>query len=243
MGTFSEKFQEIILPVIIVFSVYQFIGFFGNISVLYIYSMRYPKNRFRLLVLVLSVVDFVSCCTTVPMETISTWLWFESPSVVLCKSKNFFVQLTGLSAMYMLFVSGVYKYRQICRPFGTQMSQNLIIVLCCVGFSMALLFAVPAVILWDINSHTIYVHNVSEEAFICEVHSSYQNTIYPLLYRGLLSVFTVLLLVTIILYACVAKVTILHVRRLKGPRKPSNLTTFVNPAFVKDGICIRYIII
>ena len=240
MGTFSEEFQMVILPVIIVFSVYQFVGIFGNISVLYVYSLRYPKNHFRILVLSLSVVDFISCCTTLPMETISTWLWFESPSVVLCKAKNFFVQLSALSAMYMLFVTGVYKYRQICKPFGRRLSQNLIIMLCFIGFSIALLFAVPAAILWNINAHTIYVHNVSEVAFICEVHTSYKGTAYPAMYRGLLSGFQVLLLATIILYACVAKATLSHVRRLKSPPKRPNLEHFDNPAFESDEISIRY---
>ena len=83
-----------------------------------LYTMcRYQKTRFRCLVLWLSIIDFTSCCSTVPMEAVSTWLWFSAPSRILCKAKNFCVQFTRQSAIYMLFVTAVYKYRQICHPF------------------------------------------------------------------------------------------------------------------------------
>ena len=96
----NEEYQSKVTAVVVLFILYDILGFCGNITVLFIYGTRYPKNRFRLLVLALSIVDFTSCCTTVPLETVSTYLYFDPPSRGLCKAKNFFVQLTGLSAMY-----------------------------------------------------------------------------------------------------------------------------------------------
>ena len=109
MTSISETFQETILPVVVMFIVYAIVGLVGNIVVLYIYKFQYQKNRFRCLVLwlIIHVIDFTSCCSTVPMETVSTWLWLKAPSRDLCKAKNLFVQFTGLSAMFMLFVTAV----------------------------------------------------------------------------------------------------------------------------------------
>ena len=216
MANFNhEEYQSKVTAVVVLFVIYDILGFCGNILVLFIYGTRYPKNRFRLLVLALSAVDFTSCCTTVPLETVSTYLYFDPPSRGLCKAKNFFVQLTGLSAMYMLFVTAVYKYRQICRPFKKQLTPKFIIMLCCSGIVSSLICAIPAGILWDINNHNDTLDNKTDFARICEVHEKYHGTIVPQMYRHLLSAYDVFLLATIVLYFFVAKKTFAHYRRMK----------------------------
>ena len=221
MGNFGEEFQATVTPVVVAFIIYNIIGVVGNILVIFVYGLRYPKNHFRCLVLALSFVDLTSCFTTVPMETVSTWYWFNAPSRVLCKAKNFSVQFTGLSAMYMLFVTALYKYRQICKPFKIQITQKLIIILCCIGIFASFSCAVPAAVIWDINNHTITVNNVSEFAMICEVHRDYHETLIPSMYRHLLSVYDIFLLATIVLYVFVAKTTFVHFRKMKSSHKPS----------------------
>ena len=231
MTSIGETFQEIILPVVVTFIMYDVVGFVGNLAVLYIYTFRYQKNRFRCLVLWLSIIDFTSCCSTVPMETLSTWLWFNAPSRILCKAKNFSVQFTAQSAIYMLFVTAVYKYRQICHPFKRQATQRVIIISCTGGIVMSLIFAIPAAILWDINNYSFTSDNVTEHVPICEVQFQFHNTIYPALYRHLLSAYSIFLLATVILYIFVAKATIRHFRRL---RRRDTLATHGNPVFSID---------
>ena len=232
MTNIGETFQELSLPVVVMFIVYNIVGFLGNITVIYIYKFRYTKNRFRTLVLWLGIIDLSSCCSTVPMETVSTWFWFNAPSRILCKTKNFFVQFTALSAMFMLFVTAMYKYRQICHPFGKQLTESLIMILCCCGVVMSLTLALPAAILWDVNNHTVTFNNVSQQVDICEVHESFQETVYPALYRHFLSAYSIFLLATIILYIFIAKATIMHIRRMKLRR--SKPTGYNNPAFSVD---------
>ena len=210
-----EEYQSKVTAVVVLFILYDILGFCGNVLVLFIYGTRYPKTRFRLLVLALSVVDFTSCCTTVPLETVSTYLYFDPPSRGLCKAKNFFVQLTGLSAMYMLFVTAVYKYRQICTPFKKQLTQKFIIILCCSGIISSMICAIPAGILWDINNHTDIINNKTDHAKICEVHKRYHDTLVPQFYRHLLSAYDIFLLATIVLYIFVAKKTFAHYRMMK----------------------------
>ena len=215
MSEFNDKFQSEISPVVALFILYNIVGFFGNLLVLYIYGVHYPKTRFRCLILAISLVDLTSCCTTVPLETVSTWYWFDAPSRGLCKVKNFSVQFTGLSAMYLLFVSAVYKYRQLCKPFGKQISQKCIIILCSCGVFVSLIFAVPAAVLWDINNHTVTIDNVTDFSMICEVQRDYHDTLYPVMYRNLLSVYNVFLLTTIVLYVFVGRSIFIHYRSMK----------------------------
>ena len=219
MAISTDTFQDFIFPVIIAIVIVNVYGFLGNLTVLIIYSVHFPKTHFRCLVLALAIVDFISCCTTVPMETISTWYWFRAQSRWLCKAKNFCVQLTALSAMFMLFVTAVYKHRRICTPFKKQLSQKVIVLLCLAGALKSAVFAVPAALLWDINNHTVNISNTTEEIFVCEVQSAFSATNYPTLYRVLLSTYNIYLLTTVVLYTLVARSVIVHVRQLKKLRK------------------------
>ena len=214
----SGDFRDSLAAVIALFILFNIVGFFGNMLVFYIYAFRNQRTCFRTLVLALCFVDFISCCTTVPMEIVSTWYWLHSPSTALCKSKNFFVQFSATSAIYMLFVTAVYKYRKFCRPFSKKMTQQMIVIFCLVGIVISVIFAIPAPILWDINNHTITWENTSENVFICEVNHIYHRTVYPTVYRIMLSIYDIFLLITVILYVFVARVIIAHFPRMK--RRP-----------------------
>ena len=120
--------------------------------------------------------------------------------------------------MYMLFVTAVYKYSRICRPPGKNMTQQMIVIFCLVGIVITVIFAIPAPILWNINNNTITWDNASEDVFICEVNHIYHRTVYPTVYRIMLSIYNIFLLITVILYVFVARVTIAHFRRMK--RRP-----------------------
>ena len=214
----TDDFHSYVAPLIVFFILCNVLGFFGNVSVLYIYSLRYPKNRHRLLVIMLSALDLVACCTTVPIETVSTWKWFDAPSTLLCKARYFFIMFIGLSAMYMLFVTAVYKYRRICKPFDKQVTRKMICILCAVGLAIGFVYGIPPLILFSVNKHFVTINNTTEEALICEVHTSFHGTQYPAVYRHLVVVYSLLLVTTVILYIFVAKTTMQHVQRMK--RKP-----------------------
>ena len=224
-----EEFQNAVLPVIIFFGVVNVVGFLGNLLVMYVFTFRYEKNVYRKLVLSLCFVDLLNCCTTVPMETTLTWLWFNSPSTALCKVKNFFVQFSGLSAMYLLFLAAVYNYRRICRRDRWQLSESLgDLVL--IGLAMSLVFAFPAPILWDVTNRTIEIENQTQTLLICEVHIHYHETFYPMLYRNIISVYDVFLLATIVLYILVARRIIqdnrIKQRRTNSPQREISTSVF-----------------
>lgn len=212
-----EEFHERVIPVVVFFVVLSVFGFFGNLLIIYIYSFRYEKNHFRRLVLSLSFVDMISCCTTVPMETVSTWLWFSAPSRGLCKLKNFCTQFSALSAIYMLFVIAVYKYLRICR--SRQLTNKTIVILFIVGICVSLFMATPAAILWDINEDDVVVNNANKTLRICEVFEDYIQTVYPKVYRNVLSAYDLFLLATIVLYIFVAKTIIKHIREKRKKEK------------------------
>lgn len=232
MNGLSDSFRNSVLPVMVLLATYAICGFIGNMMVLYVYMSRYTKNRFRCLVVAMGLVDLTSCLTTIPLEVISTWLWLNSPSQELCKVKSFFVQFTENSAMYILFITAVYKYRQICKPFSTQSTKKSIVISCAVGILIAGIFAAPSAIMWDINIHNLTFFNKSEIVSICEVNKDLHDTIYPTVYQVFLSGYTLFPLATVVLYIFVARTTIQHYRRLQRHHRPAPV--FDNPVFTVE---------
>ena len=229
-----DEFHDNVIPVMLFFVILNVIGLLGNFLIIYIFSFCYEKNHFRRLVLSLSCIDMISCCTTVPMETVSTWFWFSAPSRGLCKLKNFCVQFSALSAIYMLFVTAVYKYLRICRPLGKQVTQKNIVVLLIIGLSVSLVLATPAAIIWDVNEEDVEINNVTETLRICEVFKDYSDTVYPIVYRNVLSVYDLFLLATIILYVFVAKTIIVYIRGKKKKAKTYQTEKDSNISTAKD---------
>lgn len=226
MTQLNEEFHNIILPVIIGFVLCNFVGFLGNIIVIYVYFFRYEKSHYRLLVLALSIVDLTSCCTTVPMETVSTWFWFDAPSSLLCKVKNLLIQSTGLSAMFMLFVMGLYKFRRICKPFSKQITKKMLIILCIIGVVNSIAFSIPTVLFWSVNNRTMKIDNASsEDVFICEVDWNFLETSYPRMYQHLLSAYNIFLVATIVFYIFIAKKTVSHFRHMRRLYKANRSAT------------------
>ena len=221
----TDEFHTSVTLLVVFFILCNIMGFFGNASVLYIYSLRYPKNHHRLLVIVLSVIDLVACCTAVPIEIVSTWKWFDAPSSSVCKARYFFIMFIGLSAMYMLFVSAVYKYRRICKPSAKQVTRKMLIILCVVGVVLSFGYGIPPLILFDVNKHSITIDNMTEEALICEVHTSFHGTQYPAIYRHLVVIYSLFLVTAVVLYIFVAKTAIQHVQRMKRKPKSNGLAS------------------
>ena len=215
----TDEYHRSVTPLVVFFILCNIIGFFGNLSGLFIYSLRYPKNRHRLLVIVLSIIDMTACCTTVPIETVSTWFWFDAPSSSLCKARFFFIMFLGLSAMYMLFVTAVYKYLRICKR--KRITQKMIIILCGIGVVISFIYGIPPLVLFDVNKHFVTIKNRTEVAWICEVHTSFHGTQYPAVYRHCVAVYSLLLVTAVILYIYVAKTTVQHVQRMKTKPKIS----------------------
>ena len=234
--TLIEEFQEDVLPLVICFAILNVIGFFGNMLVFYIYSFRYRKNDFRIIVLTLCFVDLTSCSTTVPMETVSTWFWFNSPSRGLCKAKNFCVQFSALSAIYMLFVTAIYKYRRICGNSGKHLQQKHIVALFIAGICTSLALAAPAAIIWDINDETNKTGNANEtlHTHVCEPSIYFRKTVFPYVYRILLSVYALFLIATIVLYAFVAKKIIFHVREQRRRKRTKPMEERSSTLMVDD---------
>ncbi|XP_045188444.2 probable G-protein coupled receptor 101 [Mercenaria mercenaria] len=182
----SNAFTMDVLPVTVFISIEAFIGFFGNITILLVYSRRYRRINFRYFVLALAIVDLTSCCTTLPGEVISQLNWYDYQYAWICKVKTFFNIYTALSSASVLLVLAIDRYRKICHPlnFDWQIRCHVALRLCRCCLIVSALVSIPALILYGKQTNSFEHEGNNITVTVCEIAGEYAGTIYPLLYIG-----------------------------------------------------------
>ncbi|XP_053406632.1 dopamine receptor 4-like [Mercenaria mercenaria] len=178
----SDAFTMHVLPVTVFISVEAFIGFFGNIMILLVYSRRYRRINFRYFVLALAIVDLTSCCTTLPGEVISQLNWYDYQYGWICKVKTFLNIYTALGSASVLLVLAIDRYRKICHPCNWQIRCPVALRLCGGCLVVSALVSIPALILYGKQTNSLEHEGNNITVSVCEIAEEYAGTIYPLLY-------------------------------------------------------------
>lgn len=106
---------------IVLLSVSMVLGIIGNIHSILVYWIYYKKNNMRNYVLILSVVDLLSCCSSNPL-LIYYFCDFFNLHVFICKSTSFIAPFTYSFSYGLLAIIAVDRLKHIAKPFGKQLS-------------------------------------------------------------------------------------------------------------------------
>ncbi|XP_045198702.2 uncharacterized protein LOC123553015 [Mercenaria mercenaria] len=207
----NNAFTMDVLPVTVFISVEAFIGFFGNITILLVYSRRYRRINFRYFVLALALVDLTSCCTTLPGEVISQLNWYDYQYGWICKVKTFLNIYTALGSASVLLVLAIDRYRKICHPCDWQIRCPVAFRLCGCCLMVSALMSIPALILYGKQTNSFEHEGNNSTVSVCEISGEYAGTIYPLIYIG--SIYLVAM--TLMILAAVS-LNFITARRLFG---------------------------
>lgn len=200
------EMRHAVLPVTIFVSVEAFVGFLGNILVLYIFLFRYHVSNFRYFVLCLAFIDFVSTVTTMPGEVVTQLYWYVYPVPIFCKIKSFFNVFTVTAEAMCLFALAVDRYRKVCTPFSTQIKPSTAKKLCFMIYLTAFVIALPAAVLWGTNTHQKIYENEVISVTLCEKDENFVRTDYPVIYViTIQTAVAVCLLLMLVLYIFVTK--------------------------------------
>lgn len=178
----NDEITRDVMPVTVFIGLEMTVGFVGNILILLVYSKRYKRVNFRYFVLALAIVDFTSCCTTLPGEIVSQLNWYNYEHGSICKVKSYFNVFTAWASATILLSLAIDRYRKICHPFHWQISFNNAFRLCGCCFLVSALVAIPVAVLWGKQTYDFNLEDETVTVSICEKSGEYANTIYPLAY-------------------------------------------------------------
>lgn len=210
-----------VLPVTVFVGIEMFLGFIGNMLVLYVFTFRYHICNFRYFVLCLAFVDILSSLTTMPGEIVTHIYWYIYPVPVVCKIKSFFNVFTVSAEALCLLTIALDRYLKVCRPLGWQIKPRSAQILCGIIYVCAFVLAFPVAIFWGTHSHEKNYKNVTINVTVCEKDEHYEMTKHPLQYSvSIEGIVSTCLIIMFGLYVFVAKRLLQNRRKRRDSMRP-----------------------
>ncbi|KAL4217729.1 hypothetical protein ACF0H5_022470 [Mactra antiquata] len=184
-----------IWPLIFIF-LFAVVGAVGNSIVIYIYGRKWKKNKTRIFILCLGVLDLINCIFNMPIEVVVLWYPLSFDLHYLCKisrGATFVINNTGslvlvsIAIERLLLVYYPLKSRQLTPKFAKLM--------CLVAFVIASSVSWPSFVFY--GSHTITKRIPDTNMFIkgktCLISDEHEFR------TGLILIFTTVLFTLLIL--------------------------------------------
>lgn len=203
---YNDETMASMLPLVVYIGLIAAIGIPGNIVVIYIYSMKYPKCNFKYFVLLLAGIDLLSCTVLMPLEIATFLLWFAFPVSWLCKTKSFINAFSVSSSALSLLLIAIDRFKKVCRPHSKQIQPELAVKLAFVVLGIALIPSTSDAVFWGLHTFHITFNEHVITAVICEKDDKYKDTIWPTLHTAVLysGINVIAMVVTLILYTFIA---------------------------------------
>lgn len=186
------------------------IGVPGNLTVLFVYLLKFDSSTYRTFIVALALIDLVGSAVCMPFEIIEMNFQYTFYAVGACKFFRFNNTFVALTSIFVLLALSVDRYRRVCRPLKPQMNVFMARVLCGVAALLAILFSWPIFFLLG-TRHVSLPNNVT--GFDCSTSDEYKKTIYPLVHTAILFLTFVISIVTlIIIYSLIGRKIFKHVQ-------------------------------
>ncbi|XP_052772747.1 alpha-2C adrenergic receptor-like [Mya arenaria] len=206
----NDEIKRAVTPVSVFVGIEAFLGFFGNLFVLYVFIKRYHECNFRYFVLCLAFLDLLSTLTTIPGEIITQQYWYKYPFPVFCKFKSFFNVFTVSGEALCLCTIAIDRYRKVCTPFGWQIKPRQALFMCGVIYGAAFAISLPVSFLWGIHQDVRIYNGRHVIVTICEKDAHFLHSKRPFAYATSVEVIIgICLVIMLVLYILVAKKLIL----------------------------------
>ncbi|KAK3101933.1 hypothetical protein FSP39_007464 [Pinctada imbricata] len=156
----NEEEYYVRLPVRIFLGCVMAIGIAGNSHVLYIYGRFFKISTYRNFVLSLSVIDMIGCCLSMPFEIVDESMPYNFSDVTSCKIFRYLNTCVGISCGLTLVLVAIERYRKICHPQGTQLSERGSIYFIVGVILASFIISSPALYLYGLKTVTFENYDV-----------------------------------------------------------------------------------
>ncbi|XP_067666008.1 G-protein coupled receptor 84-like [Haliotis asinina] len=223
LDQYSDGVALQLAPVALFLGILMLVGFFGNLMVCYIYTIRLRAVSSRLFLVALAVLDLIMCSFCIPVEIVSIRYMYKFNYNWFCKSFGTLLLYCSLASGSILVAIAADRYKLICKPFGKQMTQRetwRAIFLCLLATVIA---SAPSWITQ--GTRTVPVPNSNISGYTCATSDDVINTPYPLAYHG----FQAILFVTgIVILSTLYSRILMRARKQMQFREKLKRNVFVN---------------
>lgn len=204
----SEEAKQYVGGVVFV-SIIMVIGIVGNVHVLLVYSLFMKPSNHRIFILVLGVLDFITCIVGMPFILVDLRHPLTFTLVAPCKILRFINYFICSSSALMLIVIATDRYRKICVPLGRQISQTFAKILCLVVMCIALLMSWPAPVLYGVATVPTSDPNINGTRCYTENRPNFDK-LQGYFNAGLVLIVLISFVVLVVLYCLIWRVIAKH---------------------------------
>ncbi|OWF41805.1 Rhodopsin, GQ-coupled [Mizuhopecten yessoensis] len=169
----SEYFADNFVPVTVFLVIIFVVGGFGNGLTFFLYFTKFSRSNHRVLVLWLSMADFLSSVGGIPFVLCDLYYTLTFTNEALCKiGKLLSVFFPSFSLGLLTFIA-VVRYWKVCMPFrGGLTTKRSHIVCATVGAFEFLLLAVPALWIYGIKERERPGYETGHDCTIAEEYET-----------------------------------------------------------------------
>ncbi|XP_071108220.1 thyrotropin-releasing hormone receptor-like [Haliotis cracherodii] len=199
----AEK-RAILQPAIFFTGLVGPISFFGNITILIVYSRQFKESATRSFILTVALFDLLSTSIALPAEIFSLLNNASFPSPILCKCYVFVEQFCATASSGALVVFAGHRFRKICTPLKNQMTvttaRSFRLCVC----TLALGLTWPAFVLYGDQTTTTPFDDVLVRT--CGVQDYFKDSVFTVIYRCVfMAMFTLGAVPIAVLYILIAR--------------------------------------
>lgn len=204
----AEEAKQYVGGVIFV-TILMVIGIVGNVHVLWIYAFQMKPSNHRIFILMLGVLDFITCCVGMPFIIVDLRNPLTFKVVSICKIMRFNNYFICTSSVLVLLVIAVERYRKICVPLGRQITQTFAKGLCLLVFGIALILSWPAPVLYGGATVNTTQQNITGTR--CYTEDKFVNTKYQAYFNAMLILIVFgIFIILIVIYSFIGRIISKH---------------------------------
>lgn len=207
------------LPVIIYMSLLMLVGIFGNLMVLIVYLRKRLKCSSDYFILNLAFLDLLTCLIGVPVEIVDLRDPYMFYAPAACKLLRTVESFSNMGSTLTLMAIAMDRYKRICK-LGERFSNQKAKRLCIGAILIGALTCWPAGVVF--GKKTVDVGIPGANTADCSTADEMRNTIYPLLYYGLVMLYFIICVIFVLfVYVRIS----IFIRRGKSNQKKTTKPT------------------
>ncbi|KAL3858402.1 hypothetical protein ACJMK2_012993 [Sinanodonta woodiana] len=165
------------LAAIVFVSLLMIVGIPGNITALLVYLRKFKPSTYRTFVVCLAIVDLAACCISMPFVITLLRYPVLFPHDGVCKVFRLLSYIPCVSSIFIILTIAVERYRKICVPHSSQMSDRMAKYICIMDILVACCLSSPAAVIYGKRSYKIEFDNIN--GYSCYVSDYMVNSKYP----------------------------------------------------------------
>ncbi|XP_046546194.1 fMet-Leu-Phe receptor-like isoform X2 [Haliotis rubra] len=188
LSRYADMSIRLLWPVLVFVVILFVLGFLGNCLVLYIYHRHMAPTMYGLFVKSLATLDLFSICVCLPTSFYFTFFTRSNNTPHMCKFITFMSNFTTVTSGILLSIIAYERYRKVCHPLASQITQSLAKKLFLGGSIIVLMLSIPVLLTVGDSHKKLHLGNDSIELPGCDYQEKFKQNGNALILLIILSI-------------------------------------------------------